>query len=165
MDKITCLKKQHIPDVMNIIQEASEHMEANNIPQWDSIYPDRMTFENDIIENTLFGIFVENVLAGVMVLNCFQDKEYQDIKWKLNDNRPLVVHRLCISPKFQGRGLSKYLMHFAEEYARKNDFISIRLDAFKLNPVSVGLYRKLGYNERGSVNFRKGEFFVFEKEV
>ena len=117
------------------------------------------------MENTLFGIFIENELAGVMVLNWFQDKEYQDINWKLADDLPLVVHRLCVSPKFQGRGVSKSMMHFAEDFARQNSYKSIRLDAFKLNPISVSLYSKLGYHKRGTVLFSKGEFFVFEKEL
>ena len=165
MDKITHLYKEHIPEVMSLVTEAIQHMDTNGIPQWDEIYPTRAIFEKDVNENTLFGYFIENTLAGVIVLNWFQDKEYEEIDWKLDDELPLVVHRLCISPKLQGRGLAKLLVKFAEDFAKGNKYKSIRLDAFTKNPISVGLYRKLGYEERGSVNFRMGEFLVFEKEM
>ena len=44
MNKITHLYQQHIPDVMKIVKEATEQMDDNGIPQWDEIYPDRLTF-------------------------------------------------------------------------------------------------------------------------
>lgn len=165
MDKITHLYMDHIHDIMHIVKEAVKHMDANGIPQWDEIYPDQAIFENDISQNTIFGYFLENTLAGVMVLNWFQADEYKTIDWKLDDDLPLVIHRLCIAPSFQSRGMAKSMVRFAEDFARENNFKSIRLDAFKQNPVSLSLYRKLGYEERGTVTFRKGDFFVFEKEL
>lgn len=165
MDKIFHLKKENLPQIMQLIKDATKDMDDKNIPQWDALYPDQKTIEADIENQTLFGLWIQNTLAGIIVLNEFQDKEYRAIDWKVDDHRPLVVHRLCISPDFQGKGFAKILMDFAENYARQNLYQSIRLDAFLLNPVSLGLYHKLGYDQRGLVTFRKGDFYCFEKAL
>jgi GNAT superfamily N-acetyltransferase len=163
MDRIIQLHEESIPQIMQLISDAVEAMNSADIQQWDEIYPDQRTVERDISEGTLYGLWIENTLACIITINEFQDKEYAEINWEINDLKPLVVHRLCVSPVFQGRGFAKLMMQFAENHAKKNDYKSIRLDAFTRNPASVGLYRDLGYRERGIVTFRKGDFYCFEK--
>jgi ribosomal protein S18 acetylase RimI-like enzyme len=78
--------------------------------------------------------------------------------------RVLAVHRLCVNPAFQGQGIGRKLMLFAEDYARKNKYTSIRLDAFAKNPISVGLYESLAFQRRGFVSFLPGSIsYCFEK--
>lgn len=42
---------------------------------------------------------------------------------------------------------------------------SLRLDAFSENPFALKLYRSLGYRETGTAVFRKGKFYLFEKNL
>jgi ribosomal protein S18 acetylase RimI-like enzyme len=74
------------------------------------------------------------------------------------------VHRLCLLPAFQGKGLAKQLMQFAEEYAVKNKYSSIRLDTYSKNFIALNLYDSLKYRRAGDVSFRAGKtFHCFEK--
>jgi ribosomal protein S18 acetylase RimI-like enzyme len=152
-----------IDSVMVIIKDAIEKMHRNGIQQWGEYYPTREIFLADIAVNSLFTARAENIIAGVIVLNEIQSPEYASITWADSNGKPLIVHRLCVSPVFQGRGLAKKLMFFAEKYARAKNNSSIRLDAFVHNNISVGLYNSLGYLRRGQVRFRKGYFYCFEK--
>ena len=165
MMNISQLTQEQIPEIMQLIKVAIATMEQQGIPQWDEIYPSLKEITADVQHQTQYGLMVENILAGIMTLDEHQPEQYQAIPWNLNDPRPLVVHRFCISPQFQGRGFSKIMMRFVEVYAGKNNYQSIRLDSFTQNPISCSLYRKLGFIERGIVTFRKGDFFCFEKEV
>ena len=97
------------------------------------------------------------------MLNDEQSQEYNSLSWSDNTGKPLAVHRLCVSTAFQGKGVAKKLMWFAEDYARENKYSSIRLDAFINNKISVGLYDSLGYQRTGILQFRKGEFYCYEK--
>jgi len=54
-------------------------------------------------------------------------------------------------------------MNFAEEYARSSGYSSIRLDAFLQNKAALKLYEKRGYENVGTVVFRKGVFNCYEK--
>lgn len=151
--------------IMNLVSRAIERMDERGIPQWDEVYPNRQTFAGDIGERSLYGLAVDGTLAGIVTLNGEQDDEYANVAWQSDDPNPLVIHRLCVDPFHQGKGIAKALLDFSEDYARAHGYRTIRLDAFTLNPVSLTLYRARGYSERGVVRFRKGLFVCFEKSV
>jgi ribosomal protein S18 acetylase RimI-like enzyme len=160
---INLVAPSEIDSVMVLVQEAIEKMEREGIHQWDEIYPTKERFLADIAVNSLFAARVGKMIAGVIVLNEIQSPEYGNIAWADKNGIPLIIHRLCVSPCFQGQGLAKKLMFFAEKYARKKKYSSIRLDAFVHNNISMGLYNSLEYQLQGSVKFRKGDFYCFEK--
>ncbi|MEI6207692.1 MAG: hypothetical protein WCP20_12990 [Desulfuromonadales bacterium] len=51
------------------------------------------------------------------------------------------------------------------EFAAKQPYSTIRLDAFAGNPCALALYERLGFRRAGSVSFRKGMFWCFESQV
>jgi ribosomal protein S18 acetylase RimI-like enzyme len=160
--EISQVISSEIDIVMVLVKKAILKMEEEGIFQWDEIYPDKAIFLSDIVSNQLYGIKQNGSLAGIMTLNEDQYPAYQDIPWTDN-GRALVIHRLCISPDFQGQGLAKRLVQFAEKYARENHYSSIRLDAFTQNKKALGLYDSSHYQRRGVIKFRKGEFYCYEK--
>lgn len=157
--------KREVVRLMDIVNAASASMSVQGIEQWDEVYPNANVLKRDIAEGNLYVLEENKIVQGMVVLNDFQDKEYADICWKYTNGKQLVVHRLCVHPNFQGKGVAKSLMAFAEDYARKNEYASIRLDSFTQNPTSEGLYTKLSYRKSGTVTFRKGVFYCFEKDV
>lgn len=150
---------------MAIVRAVSARLLAMGIDQWDEVYPNRRVLSRDVEAQSLYVVEDDGVVQAMMALNEVQDKEYVDVRWLLPDARALVVHRLCVDPAFQGRGLARQLMAFAEDYARCNGYASIRLDTFSKNPISQSLYASLGYTQCGSVTFLKGLFYCFEKDV
>ncbi len=139
-------------------------MEAQEIYQWDDIYPDRATLHTDIEKQHMQVIEVDGQIAGMISINDEQSHEYQNAQWRY-PGRALVVHRLTIAPTHQRQGLATRLMEFAERTAESQGYSTIRLDAFPQNPAATGLYEHLGYEKAGTVQFRKGRFFCFEKSV
>jgi ribosomal protein S18 acetylase RimI-like enzyme len=151
-----------INTVMSLVKGAILKMEEEGVFQWDEIYPDKAIFLSDIVSNQLYGMKQNGSLAGVMTLNEDQYPAYQDIPWTDN-GRAIVIHRLCIRPDFQGKGLAKQLVLFAENFARGNRYSSIRLDAFTQNHKALSLYDSMQYQKRGIIKARKGDFFCYEK--
>ena len=162
------IKKGTIGDVkviMAIIKDAIIDMESQGIFQWDNIYPNEDVISTDIYEENLYVYFDENIIKGFIVLNEFQDKEYEMVKWKYDTVRNLIIHRLCIDPKYKGMGIATEFIKYAEIFGKRNKYQSIRLDSFINNSNACKLYAKNGYKQRGIVNFRKGEFWCFEKKI
>jgi len=159
------IELQDLNDVMLLIKEAVAEMERLDIHQWDEVYPDEQTIFLDIQAESMFGIFKNEELAGIVVLNKEQSPEYSSIKWELFNVVPLVMHRLCVRPKFQGKGIAKQLLKFSEQFAINNNCQSIRLDAFSGNRFALNLYDDNGYEKRGMVTFRKGNFYCYEKII
>lgn len=156
-------KNEDIKSIMHIIKEAVIDMEAQDIHQWDEIYPDEPTICDDIYNGNLYVYIDNNKIKGLIVLNENQDKQYETLRWKFNSGAQLVIHRLCVDPQYQGKGIAKALLKYAETYGKQNQYTSIRLDAFIHNIKACSMYEKAGYNKTGSVIFRKGDFYCYEK--
>ncbi len=151
--------------ILAIIQDAIADMELKGIHQWDDIYPNEEVINNDLSEGNLY-VYIDNEdVKGIIVLDEHQEREYESIFWRYNSGCQLVVHRLCVDPHFQGLGIARQLMAYAEEYGKWSHYGSVRLDSFINNDRACDLYEKLGYVKAGIVSFRKGKFYCFEKRL
>lgn len=159
---ISLASPSDLDGVFSMVMHCIHDMESRGIHQWDELYPTREIFQEDIAKHTLF-MMVDSEIVGVMALNNVQDPEYKDVSWNYIGERILVVHRLCVHPDSQGKGVASNLMEFAENLGRNDGYVAIRLDAFTQNPAAVSLYENRGYRKAGTVKFRKGLFFCFEK--
>ncbi|GJM77386.1 hypothetical protein HMSSN036_96020 [Paenibacillus macerans] len=92
-------------------------------------------------------------MVGIVVLDERQDEEYESIVWRQPKGPNLIMHRLAVDPAAQGRGIARTLIAYAERFAQQNGYRSIRLDTYAKNASALKLYRGLGYDQRGEVNF------------
>ena len=154
-----------VEPVMRLIKAASLRMQEMGVAQWDDEYPAAQDVLSDVAEGTLYVVEDGGEIHGVITLNEHQDVEYKAVAWQCSAGTPLVIHRLCVGPHAQGRGVAKVLMAFAESFATQHGYPSIRLDCFTQNPISNRLYSRLGYAKVGVVTFRKGRFNCYEKQL
>jgi ribosomal protein S18 acetylase RimI-like enzyme len=153
-----------LPILQEIVRDCIRNMEGQGIYQWDDIYPSQAILQNDIDCGTLWVVRIKDCVGGMIVLNEYQNPEYQQVSWQY-PGRILVVHRLMVAPSYQNQKLATHLMRFAEDYAGAKEYDAIRLDAFIHNPFALRLYRKLEYLEAGTVTFRKVVFYCFDKNI
>src|SRR5437773_7706431 len=150
----------------SLLQDCIDDMRAHGIDQWDDVYPSRATLLADIQSGTGYvAILFGSDLVGFLVLNEYQNPEYANVPWSINDVPTAVVHRLMVHPTHQPEGLARFLMRFVEDRAIMLGYSAIRLDAFTANPRALRLYQNLGYRDAGGVIFRKGPFRCFEKAL
>ena len=161
---IRLLTTDFLEESQQIMKEVVADMLDGGIDQWDEIYPSLEDLRNDILGETAFGYFEENRFGAYFVMNDVFSPEYESLDWKVS-GKALFIHRLSVKPSMQGRGIAKFCMSFAEAFARKNGYDAIRLDAFPKNRAAIRLYEHLNYSKIGSVMFRKGEFYCYEKSI
>ncbi|MPN16346.1 hypothetical protein SDC9_163685 [bioreactor metagenome] len=162
------LEKAGMADLDAIVQlfkAAVKALEANNIHQWDEIYPDRETLRGDILAEQMYAVRLNGAITAVCVLNQDYSKEYDDGDWQYKDASFYVVHRLCVNPAFQNQGIGTKTMLLAEAMLREMGIETLRLDAFIPNAASNRMYQKLGYVKTGEVTWRKGRFYLYEKKL
>ncbi len=162
---ISTATQDDLDAVMSLVTACVRHMDSQGIAQWNDVYPSRTLFAKDIASQSLFVATVDAQARGVIALNEHQEPEYREISWAYDEERILVVHRLCVHPDSQGQGVAARLMDFVEHHAEVQGYSAIRLDAFTENPAAVSLYYSRGYRRAGTVRFRKGTFYCFEKKV
>jgi GNAT superfamily N-acetyltransferase len=158
--------ESNLDAVERLLGDCIAAMRQAGIDQWDEIYPGRQTVLSDVRAGTVFLAFRdEHTLLGSLVLNETQSPEWAPVQWEHSSARIVVVHRLMVDPKFQGAGIARELMRFAEDWARGHGYGAVRLDAFVANPRALSLYRGLGYRDAGGASLRKGPFRCFEKRL
>ena len=86
----------------------------------------------------------QDVLKGMVVLSEIMDEEYLPVSWLTPSEKNFYIHRLATHPDSWGKGYGQNLMDFAEEFAKKLDYTSIRLDTFSLNKRNQKFYEARG---------------------
>lgn len=148
-------KISEIDDILLITKACAQHMTDKGIHQWNEDYPTRKHFEEDIARNELFVLVLDNKIIGTIVISTYMDEEYKTVQWLTPNGRNLYIHRLSVHPENQGNGFAQELMGFAKEYAKTNNFDSIRLDTFSQNKRNQKFYETRGYKKLGDIYFPK----------
>lgn len=164
IDKATI---DQLDNVFQIFKDCRISMEKDGVYQWTEHYPTLKIIRNDIQEGYLYCLTQNEKIVGVVNISDIQEPEYKTIHWQNNDGKILVVHRLAVHPQFQKQGLAKKLMDFSEDYATKNNYSSVRLDAYSGNERVLRFYENRDYKKRGEVFFPKRElpFYCYEKQL
>ena len=161
MIKIELAEINDLNDIMKMIHNCANDLISKNIFQWNEKYPSRDIFLSDIEKKNLFIFKNNSGIKGCIALSHEKDIEYNDVKWLTKDDKNLYVHRLAVDPKFQKKGIGKLLMDFAEDYARNNKFISVRLDTFSKNERNNRFYKSRKYTKLDDVYFPNQSEFPF----
>jgi len=161
MIKIELAEINDINDIMKMIHDCANDLIGKNIFQWNEKYPSRDIFLSDIEKKNLFILKNNSGIIGCIALSHEKDIEYTDVKWLTKDDKNLYLHRLAVDPKFQKKGIGKLLMDFAEDYARNNKFISVRLDTFSKNERNNRFYKSRKYTKLDDVYFPNQSEFPF----
>lgn len=152
-----------LEEIWNIVENSIDVMERNNIFQWDNLYPSKEDFQKDIVKNQLYLGLANDQIAVLYVLNQECDKEYENGDWKFKEEAFCIVHRLCVNPDFQNRGIARHTLLHIEKQLKSKGIYVIRLDVFQNNPYAIRLYDSLGYSKAGYADWRKGRFYLLEK--
>ncbi len=156
---------ENLTEIMSLIKSVVFSMEQMGIYQWDEIYPDEATIKQDIESGELYIGKVDNKTAVIYVINSHCDDEYKNGKWQYPNADYRIVHRLCVHPDFQNMGIGRMTMEHIETELCKKGIEAIRLDAYTENPYALKLYKNLGYKIVGYADWRKGRFYLCEKNI
>lgn len=118
-----------------------------------------------IAGGTLYTVTERAQLIAIYTINTEYNPEYLNAKWKYNREIACIIHRLCVSPEVQNRGIGKIVLNHIENQLQNMGFESVRLDVFSENPYAIRLYEKCGYVKRGYADWRKGCFWLMEKKL
>ncbi len=149
-----------------LTKSCAKDMIENGIFQWNENYPSKEVLKKDIKLQQIWKLYESNKIIGIIVLTEIEDKEYEKVKWLTKNYKNLYIHRLAILPEFQGKGYAQKLMDFTENYAKENNFKSIRLDTFSKNKRNQLFYEKRNYTKLDKIYFSnqsEDPFYCYEK--
>jgi ribosomal protein S18 acetylase RimI-like enzyme len=154
--------------VKKITEACTQALLEEGIFQWNKTYPSLEAFEKDIIQGALFVYLSDTKIVGCIMFSEEKDPLYNTVDWLTEEGLNLYVHRLAVHPNFQKKGIARTLMDFAEEFAKRNKMVSVRLDTFSKNERNIRFYEARGYTRLGNVYFSKQSkdpFHCYEKQI
>ena len=154
-----------LDEICALVAAATAHMEKQGIFQWNEFYPARDIIEDDIANGELTVGRLAGKIAVIYTLNMSCDEEYSAGKWENPDAEACVLHRLCVHPEHQRKGLGADTLANIQRQATDMGCDYIRLDVYEKNPGAVRLYTGAGFIKVGGIEFRGVHFHLMEKRV
>lgn len=86
------------------------------------IYPTKKDAEKAIKVGTLYVYEENHNIAGSIIIDEVQSREYAEISWEktLKNDEVMVIHLLIVHPSMTGKGVASSLVKYAMELARNN---------------------------------------------
>lgn len=112
------------------------------------VYPTRQTAAAALAAGTLWVLEREGEPVASVILNHHQDDFYATIGWQYPapPEQVLVVHTLCIPPRYAGQGLGRECVSRIKQLAATMGCTVIRLDTWAGNIPAATLYQKNGFS-------------------
>ncbi len=144
-----------LQNIKRLTEACAVAMQEKGIFQWNEHYPSLEKLNSDIENKELYVLENSDKLLGIIVLTEVMDEEYIPITWLTPNSKNLYIHRLATDPTTWGKGYGRFLMDFAEDFARENNYDSVRLDTFSQNKRNQRFYEARGYQKLGDIFFPK----------
>lgn len=145
-----------LDQIEKLYEDVCDYLEGHiNYPGWKKgVYPARRDAEKGLMEHTLYVAQMEGKIAGTIILNHKPEEGYKKGEWLTEDDYRFiyVVNTFAVHPDFLNCGVGMELLKFAEQVAREEGCVSIRLDVVKGNIPAERLYQKCGYQLTGTVS-------------
>ena len=157
-----------LEQVMEAVEHSREVLRLQGNGQWQDGYPNRDDFINDINNQRLFVIFDQNNPDNVIALCAltYREEDYHHLyegAW-LTDLPYMVMHRVAIKEKYQGRGYGKLLFKLFEDQAKLEGYRSLRVDTHEGNAIMRHLIAQAGFSYCGKAILTPDkDRMVFEK--
>lgn len=87
----------------------------------------------------------------MLIMEDKRTKSFIGCSWLTNDGRRIYLHHFGIHPNYQGKGLSKPLLHESLQYAKKLN-MQIKLEVHNDNKIAASLYLNQGFTYLGDYN-------------
>ena len=164
-------KKEDIAEIMPIFDEARATIAMLGIDQWQNGYPSREIIEKDLEKSQSYCIIVDDEIVGTFALIDDGEPTYDKIfdgNWMTGDEKDhyFAIHRVAISVKSRGSGISTQIIDFCAKKARENGKISLRIDTHRGNVVMRKMLEKNGFAYCGVIYLSDGdERVAYEKTL
>ncbi len=159
---------QNIDQAIEVMQDAGKWMEENDMNPskwWKSETLNKEVMLQYANKDEFYVGIVDEKPAVAAILQFEQTA--QDWSSVDNGNPPeaLYIHWLSVARKFKGMNLAKFMIDFAEDFAKKNKVKLLRVDTNAEELKLKNLYEKFGFKPVGVEKKEHQETAFYQKLV
>lgn len=163
------IRKSTVSDIdslLEIFSEARKTIATLGIDQWQNGYPSFDVVNEDISLSRSYAVEIDGGVCGtfVMMENEHTYNEIFEGEWLGNEDY-IAIHRVAISVKNRGSGISTAIINYASDYAKSLGRSSLRIDTHRGNKVMRRMLEKNGFIHCGTIYLENGDPRVAYEKV
>jgi len=160
-------KPTDLIEILYLLRVCIHDMNTKGMKHWNSAVPDSDAIQSDLIGGTVFLVKDKGVCKGMVTLNEHEPEDYKEMQFNSGKHKPLYLQNMAVHPRWQGMGIAKLMVEFAQQLAKNKGFDCIRLDVFKPSANARQLYEKQNFREVASFHsaYQKIPFVCYEKQI
>jgi GNAT superfamily N-acetyltransferase len=160
-------KPTDLIEILYLLRVCILDMNAKGLKHWNSAYPGTEMIQSDLAAGAIYLIKDKGVCKGMVALNDKEPEDYREIPFQSGRKKPLYLQNMAVHPNWQGAGIARQLVEFAEEFAQEKGFDCIRLDIFQPSESVRQLYEKRLFRDVSSFHttYQKIPFVCYEKQL
>ena len=154
MNTLRQARPDELDTCIQILREGRAFQQEQGFTQWTEEYPSPALIERDIRNSGGWLYLLDGEPAGYMYLAFGGDPDYADpmCAWRA-DVPYVIVHRIALSRRFVGRGLSTLVFETIRDLCRERGISCIRIDTDSRNKRMQHVLEKNGFVRCGYVLF------------
>ena len=163
------IRKSSVSDINNLLEifdEARKTIATLGIDQWQNGYPSFDVVREDISLSRSYAVEIDGGVCGTFVMmenEPTYDKIFEG-EWLGNEDY-IAIHRVAISVKNRGSGISTAIINYASDYAKSLGRASLRIDTHSVNKVMRRMLEKNGFIHCGTIYLENGDPRVAYEKV
>jgi ribosomal protein S18 acetylase RimI-like enzyme len=160
-------KPADLIEILYLLRVCILDMNAKGLKHWNSCYPCSETILSDLESGTIYLTKDKGVCKGMVTLNDQPPEDYKDLHFNSGKQKPIYLQNLAVHPRWQGMGIARQMVEFAQKIAQEKGFDCIRLDVFQPSDKARQLYEKQLFKEVASFYSadQKIPFVCYEKQL
>lgn len=146
-------KPEDKSQIDKIYEDGSKKLREEGINQWQGVdKPNTDNLEQLIKDKIIYVVEDENkIVSTALIYNYDIDYENNlDGEW-ISDGPYISIHRVGTISTERNKGYGRKILELCENYAKENNFDSIRIDTHELNTSMQRLLKSLDYKYCGFV--------------
>ena len=152
--------------IEKIYEDGSLKLKSLGINQWQGNEKPNLNNFSNLNENKIIYVLEDKEIIVSTLIIYDKDEDYENnLVGNWNSPKPYVaLHRIATLNGARKKGYGRKIIEFAENYARENDFKSVRIDTHRENSHMQNLLNSMEYSYVGIVYLDgKRERFAYEK--
>jgi len=160
-------KSADLVEILYLIKVCTRDMNSKGLRHWNSAFPAAEQINRDILDGHIYLAKDKGVCKGMVTLNSTEPEDYRQMDLSAENSKPLFVYYMAVHPLWQGKGIARLMIDYAQEMAKKNGFTCIRLDIYQTSEDARQLCEQLSFKEIGSfqANYQRIPYVCYEKQL
>ncbi|MFP3860887.1 MAG: hypothetical protein ACLFUW_08705 [Bacteroidales bacterium] len=119
---------------------------------WRPPIPNYNELKEEMENNHFYLITQQRISVGTFSFTRNQPESFTKINWSEDNNKTLFIKRIAIAPNWVNDELISSLKEFIDNYAKENNYSSIKFSSLSTKENTHEFYKKLGFTQREPIN-------------